>query len=306
MAEMAQTPDCALPTDQNEPAITVCVAALRERFGESLDAIILYGSFLRGKRDTVLDFYVLLRDYKALGNVIAHYGNQLLPPNVYFMVAGSREENHAAKFATMTLKGLHNATANDINSYFWSRFAQPHLIVFARDSTLVDQVSTISNIASLRLLSLTVPMLGEQFTVTAAWERAFQLTYGCELRSEQADRAGELVNRYHAHLHATFTKLATELPIRSTIDGQWRNLTTRQQRRTAALMWLVRRMLGKSLSVARLFKAAFTFADPLNYVLWKIERHSGLHFEATLLQRQHPLLFSWPLLWRIYRRGGFR
>jgi len=58
--------------------------------------------------------------------------------------------------------------------------------------------------------------------------------------------------------------------------------------------------------VLRLGKAAFTFNDPLDYVLWKVERHSGIHVEPTALQRRHPLLFAWPLLWRLYRRGGFR
>ena len=53
-------------------------------------------------------------------------------------------------------------------------------------------------------------------------------------------------------------------------------------------------------------KAAFTFNDALDYILWKIERHSGVYVEPTELQRRHPLLFSWGLLWRVYRKGGFR
>ncbi len=47
--------------------------------------------------------------------------------------------------------------------------------------------------------------------------------------------------------------------------------------RTACLgRWRRRRALGKLLSVLRLFKAAFTFNQPLEYILWKVERRSGL------------------------------
>ena len=72
------------------------------------------------------------------------------------------------------------------------------------------------------------------------------------------------------------------------------------------VQWWLRRVLGKILSVKRLFKAAFTFNEPLQYLLWKIERHSGHYIEPSPLQLKHPLLFSWPLLWKLYRLGAFR
>ena len=59
-------------------------------------------------------------------------------------------------------------------------------------------------------------------------------------------------------------------------------------------------------SVLRLFKAAFTFNEPLEYLLWKIERHSGLYIEPSDRQLRHPLIFAWPLLWKLKRQGAFR
>ena len=64
--------------------------------------------------------------------------------------------------------------------------------------------------------------------------------------------------------------------------------------------------LGKLLSVARLVKGAVTFNDPIDYMLWKIERHSGIRLEASDRQRRYPLLFAWPLAWRLFRLGAFR
>ena len=63
---------------------------------------------------------------------------------------------------------------------------------------------------------------------------------------------------------------------------------------------------GKFLSAARIIKAALTFEDPLDYLLWKIERHSGVHVEPTSRQRRYPLIFAWGLLWQLYRKGAFR
>ena len=65
-------------------------------------------------------------------------------------------------------------------------------------------------------------------------------------------------------------------------------------------------MMGKLLSFSRLFKSAFTFDDPVDYLLWKIERHSGVRETATPLQHRYPLIFAWPLVWRLYRKGAFR
>jgi hypothetical protein len=53
-------------------------------------------------------------------------------------------------------------------------------------------------------------------------------------------------------------------------------------------------------------KAAFTFDDGAVYILWKIERHSGVGIELSDWQRRHPILASTTLFWRLYRKGAFR
>jgi hypothetical protein len=56
----------------------------------------------------------------------------------------------------------------------------------------------------------------------------------------------------------------------------------------------------------RLAKGAFTFVGGVDYLLWKIERHSGVKTTVTAWQRRHPLLAAPGLAWRLYRRGAFR
>ena len=70
----------AVPRDTSlEPL----VKKIREKHGDALLAILVYGSWLRGKRDTMLDFYVLLEDYRTLDSAWQGWMCRLLPPNVY-------------------------------------------------------------------------------------------------------------------------------------------------------------------------------------------------------------------------------
>ena len=72
------------------------------------------------------------------------------------------------------------------------------------------------------------------------------------------------------------------------------------------LAWQARRVQGKCLSVLRLGKALFTFKGGLDYILWKIERHSGVAIPEDSALRRYPLSGVWVIFWRLYRRGGFR
>jgi hypothetical protein len=77
-------------------------------------------------------------------------------------------------------------------------------------------------------------------------------------------------------------------------------------RRLNRLGWLLRRLQGKFISLLRLIKAAFTFQGGADYLIWKLERHTGVPIEATPKMRRHPLIYGWGLMWRLYRRGVFR
>jgi hypothetical protein len=72
------------------------------------------------------------------------------------------------------------------------------------------------------------------------------------------------------------------------------------------IAWIVRTVQGKLLSVLRLMKAAFTFQGGADYLIWKIERHSGVKIELTPAQRRHPIWAGLTTFWRLYRQGAFR
>jgi hypothetical protein len=294
------------PAQPGDPELWpgIFAEAFRADYGVNVCAIVMYGSWLRGKRDTVLDFYVLLEDYGDFGSLLERTANRALAPNVYNRVITASGQVCSAKFATLTLGHLERAITHDFHSYFWARFAQPIEVIYVRDEATRLRVAHACDQAATRMIDETTPMFTGEFSQTELWQRAFSLTYACELRSEDARKSGELADNYSEHLMRMTEKLATRCGLSVRPGGRWHCDAPRFT--SPVWRWRLRRLVGKGLSVARLFKAAFTFNQPLEYILWKVERHSGVREQPSELQCRFPLLFAWPVLWRIYRRGGFR
>ncbi|HEY9550148.1 MAG TPA: hypothetical protein VIR45_11660, partial [Kiloniellaceae bacterium] len=136
------------------------------------------------------------------------------------------------------------------------------------------------------------------------WVALFRQTYRTELRAEPPERAVEIHAADAAHYQALADLVLPDLDARR-LEGT-ADLWLRPAAGRPNFKWGLRRAQGKLLSVARLAKAAFTFQDGAEYLLWKIERHSGVSIALTPWQRRHPLLASTVLFWRLYRLGAFR
>ena len=68
----------------------------------------------------------------------------------------------------------------------------------------------------------------------------------------------------------------------------------------------LRRGQGKLLSILRLVKGLFTFEGGLDYIAWKLERHSGEEIHIPDKVRRAPLIHLWAFFWGLYRRGIFK
>ncbi len=281
---------------------------IRRRHGSSVVAVLMYGSYLRGKRDTLLDFYVLLDNFQAaLPRAWHQLANRLLPPNVYYQRVTGDDGEARSKYATLTVRQFERAMKGDFHSYFWSRFTQPCTLIFSRDPQSEQRVLDALQNATITFIEAVLPVLAERFSSRDLWQTGFGLTYRAELRAEGKDRIAELFETNARHFDSLCRAYARQPHSRvdMTDEGVFRQRDF-SPRRNANLTWAVRTWLGKLLSALRIIKAAGTFDDPLDYLLWKIKRHSGIYIEPTDRQRRFPLLFAWPLLWRLYRLGAFR
>jgi len=286
--------EAALPV---APAFHVVAEAARARFAPVARAILLYGSALRegDHRGGLVDLFVLVEDGAAgaEGALLRRLG-ALLPPNVYHLGTPFEDGTIRAKVAVVGLARLERLVEpTTLEPYFWARLAQPVRLLWAADPDVAARVHALLARAVRTLVEAVRPLLGPRPAPAELFERAFFETYRTELRAERPGRATSLVTADVARYeHLARLCLAGRPPPSAT------------ELRTATRLWARRRRLGKLRSILRLGKAAFTFEGGADYLVWKIERHSGERIELAPWQRRHPILAGLLLLPKLRRRGA--
>ncbi len=293
---------------------------LERRHAGSVAAVLFYGSCLRlGNDEGVLDFYVLVDEYRAAyASRALALANAALPPNVFYLELDREGSRLRAKYAVFSLRDFARAALpGAIRTGTWARFCQPALAVYARDAraraALIAALCAALRTAVWRGIAL-LPGAGDTRRIAPEplWLALFEETYAAELRPERPDRFRALYAadplRYARALGAALDALESEgrLRIVSREPGAFEIAcppgTLRRARRLAR--W--RRPLAKALATLQLLKSAVTFGDWLPYALWKLERHTGTHLEPTERQRRHPFVFAWPLIARLLWRRELR
>jgi predicted nucleotidyltransferase len=284
------------------PSIVTVADAARRRHGPGIVAVLFYGSCLRGGNDVgnIVDLYLLADSYEEVHrSLLMRILNRLLPPNVYYIEVPFAGRTVRAKYALLTLEQFERLVdQRTLQSYFWARFAQPTVVLWAREPAIRARITRALATAVLTTARQTRLLLDRDAALDTLWARAFREAYGTELRAEARERGVALYEAFAARYDAITQMIHCPehaLPAEAL-----------ERRRQAERKWRRRRIVGKTLSVLRLMKSAFTFEDGAAYLVWKIERHSGVRFELTPWQKRHPILASGTLFWRIYRAGGFR
>jgi hypothetical protein len=287
------------------PAVTAAAQAVRAPHERAAVAVLFYGSCLRVPEadlaDNLLDFYVIVDDYRAAyDRRWLAVANRLLPPNAFYREApmpdgAGQGGTIRAKYVVISLDDFARACAPETrNVSIWARFAQPARIVWVRDAAGMDRVLASCGQAVRTMFRNAWPLEPTSRDAATIWTRAFRETYAAELRPETAGRAQHIFDADRGRYEA-LTPLLIE-----TLRQPY------QSRATAEAAWRGRRRLGKTLNLARIVKGTFTFDGGLDYALWKIRRHSGVTVPVSEWQRRHPLLAAPGLAWRLYRMGAFR
>lgn len=294
--------------------LAVFVTALVERFKDSLDVVLLYGSCLHSNcslDEGIVDLYVLVDDYRKAypQQRLLALGNEWLPPNVFYIEVPCQEKTLRAKYAVISTADFERAAQYWFHSYIWARFAQPSRLLFARDDAIRSRIyAAIAQSVITFLKTGLAAIEAGTLSVEEIWTRCLMLTYASELRAEKATRARHLAQ---ANLTA-FTDLTKAVsPVLSTLlqpqkDQRYRCLTIPTTQQQARWKWHLRRWQGRVLSLLRLGKAVFTFVNGVEYIVWKIERHTGVRVEVTPMLRRHPILLGLVALRQLLRRGVLR
>jgi hypothetical protein len=300
-------------------AVRKVADAIRRRQGEAVAAVVFYGSCLRGRtHEGVLDFYALVDSYdEAYRSRVLAWTNALLPPNVFYIEIGSGLETLRAKYAVVSSRDFERMTApKALRTGIWARFCQPAALVYARDEAARQTLVRAAAASVVTALWHGLPLLpaegGElRFRFEELWQTILRETYAAEMRAEAAETIRGVYlaapDRFDRAARCGLDALAERGWLRWRREGDRAVVTLpAARRRRAARAWALRKPLRKAIYMVGLLKSAATFGDWLPYVLWKLERHTGTHIELSDRQRSHPLIWGWPVFWRVLRKRILR
>lgn len=286
---------------------------LRGRFGANLRAVLMYGSNLRRGDDAegVLDLYVLVARYRsAYRNPLLSLANRMLPPNVFYLEVPVRGRVVRCKYAVLALDDLPRLTsAATTEPYFWARFAQPCALVWSAGPEERDAVGRALAGAVVTFVRFGVALGPATFDARTLWTTTWQATYAAEIRPERASATEDLFGRDAGRFERATTLALPLLPWpaeRAGTTGRFRVDVPAPERRRAAFAWALHRRQAKGKFLLRILRNALIFEGGVDYVLWKIQRHSGVAIDQAWRRKRYPWLALGAEAWRLYRARAFR
>jgi hypothetical protein len=286
-------------------------AQLATRANGGALAVLYYGSTLRtGALDGLLDFYVLLdRAFDWPGSRLAAMANSVLPPNVGYVEGTFGSVPLRAKYAVVTMRQFEARVADQsIDTTLWARFCQPARCAWQRSAADGRRVTAAVGAAVTTASRWAAAHGPQQARAEDFWSALFARTYATEIRVEKTDRSqgivGADIERYARLLPLAWRAAGLAFDVAG--NGELRPALDAPARQQLQQRWTSRELWGKPLNLLRLTKAAFTFDGAMDYVAWKIERHSGVRIEVKPWQRRFPLLAAPGLYLKLRRLGVLR
>ena len=294
------------------PSIDRLVGAIQERFSDSLDSVLFYGAGLRDgdvDEEGLFDFIVVVDSYrKAYGGLKLALLNVLLPPNVFYLEVPREDASPLrAKYAVVSKPQLRRWVAPSCRQvWFWGRLAQPVRIAWSRDERAQQDAVSMLEQSVRTFADKAIPLVDSPFSSAEFWTTGLRASYGAELRAEKKGRSRTIYDKDPGRYERLTEAVAFDRGWAPTAEERFAVEIGGLRRWWHRRGWQLRRWQGKTLHVFRLVNGAATFKGGVDYLLWKIELHSGVKIEVSDRARRHPLLAGWVTFWKLRRKGGFR
>lgn len=288
------------------PAAAAVAESLLSRFPGA--ALLFYGSGNSvSKTDDptslMYDFYVIGASYNELySNAWLKIANRAIPPNVFYCETPSPFGLLRAKYAVLSVEHFERLVSrHTFHSYFWARFAQPCAIIDPANA-LHARLTRALAAAIATFVSRAAPIAPSPFDAAGLWLAGLSASYKAELRAEDEARVRKLIASYGDWIdRVTGPALTVAFGDRIQSTGAGYQFRLKQARWREETAWRLRSVFGAVLSVARLLKATQTFKGGIEYIAWKIERHSGIEIPLKTWEKRHPMIASPIVAMRYYR-----
>lgn len=283
--------------------------------GHAIGPVIFYGSCLRASSpEGVMDVYLLSRSHRAfhgrsLGGSVLAALNALVPPNIYFWSI-PHPVHGALRVKVAVVSQAQFQAQSEVAAWspsIWARFCQPCVQLAGGSAGKSADVEQAILTACLTAAHWAAHLGPESGTSRDFWTALFAATYGAELRPERADRPSVIYDadpeRYDAVLRDAWSALGVAF---TEHEGVLEPKLDASMRRSARRAFRARQLFGKALTLVRIVKGTLTFRGGIDYLAWKIERHSGVSLGLREWERRHPVLAAPVVLARLLRAGALR
>ncbi|MHA1569982.1 MAG: hypothetical protein ACTSXZ_10965 [Alphaproteobacteria bacterium] len=305
------------------PAAQPFVDHFREKFGEGLQVIILYGSLVDPSLATAtsfFDFYLIVDDYESvLPRRRDRWLAKILPPNIYYLeLPGEGEQPLSCKYCVISIADLKEEVSDRAKDlYHLGRFSKRLALLWWRDEYDRDEALSACLKAMRTLTPHAINKVGNAFSLPELVRKALALSYEGEVRLEKTEEKiealyraaedfylqvwAELLEEYRQNNRDIFHEPGEEdepgiiylrrSPVaRSRMFEDTRELIARSRRRAKA----------------RWPKGILLVDNWVNILLAKIERTYGVKIELTERERRWILILGWKHFFRLRREGKIR
>jgi hypothetical protein len=301
----------------DDPRLRGTVQALARAGGDSVAALLLYGSHLQASspnRWSAYDFLLVTDSYSRFFQRLAAGGHHsrppwlltalshVLPPNVISFDMGKPDEP-PAKCAVLSPRHLRRALRPRSPDHFIKgRVVQKLALVWSRGPEEEEMIISALMEAREGIVQWVKPFIPGPFTVEEFAERMLRVSYRGEIRPESPDRVVQVFQSQKD----TLVGIAGESLAMAARKGQVQEDSgtyrwTRPPGKASWAFYTLYFFTSKARATARWFKYMLTFDGWLDYIQRKIERRAGMEVEIEERERRWPLIFLWPKLFLVLR-----
>lgn len=305
--------------EPGDAAARAAARAVADLGGEGVAGVIFFGSRKSEAgfdRHSAWDFFLVTRSYRPLYSRLRASGrlaqsarlvaalNAVLPPNQLRLELALADGGVTAKCAVIGLGALERATSRRRQDHFCAgRLFQPVEIVYAADPESRERMLAAVESAHRETWSWIRPWLGARFDADDYYRTLLRVSLSGEIRPESSRRAAALWEAQREHRRAVYPLLLAELcdagELVPAAAGGWSVARPPGGAEIARLRLYF--AVSKLRATVRWLKYMVTFDGWLDYIVHKVERHTGREVKLTPSQRRYPLLLLWPAVFRHLR-----
>jgi hypothetical protein len=299
--------------------VDLFVDFFKERFGDSLIAVIFYGSriFESGEKDSLYDFYVIIDFYEKVHSSLFHILlNRILPPSVYFAEVELNGEKRGAKYNVISFSDFEKSISSPSEIYIVGRFAKRFYFAYTKNQFVKEKISDLAVDSMYFCLIYTIPFLAdrEKFSIEELVREVLSLSYKGEVRIDDPQKIDKIYLPFRDFYISVFYELfdyylkeneGVVIPIDESEDifqRTWAVIGNPIPSEIEVINFL---KSSARKGVMRWPKGLITFKGYREYLERKA-RKSGENLNLTEADRKLPLIFGWRHVIKLLREGKLK